>query len=88
MTKENKKKRCSDYADHIYALTEEGSRKFFEMMQEPNPRAVKTLRRGKELLKDVDISKFGKEPVTMTFYPRCRICKARPCFCNDLSKNF
>ena len=48
-------------------LTKEGSRLFFEMLKKPNPAAVETRRRGKELLKDVDVSKIGKEPVRMVF---------------------
>lgn len=48
-------------------LTKEGSRLFFEMLKKPNPTAVEMRRRGKELLKDIDKSKFGKEPVRMVF---------------------
>lgn len=53
-----------------YVLTKEGSRLFFEMLKKPNPAAVETLRRGKELLKDVDVSKIGKELVRMIFKTR------------------
>jgi len=48
-------------------LTEEGSRRFFKMLRRPNPAAVETRRCGKELLKDIDVSKIGKEPVRMLF---------------------
>lgn len=51
-------------------LTKEGSKKFFELMARPNPKAVETLRRGKEILAQLsseDIAKIGKEPVRMVF---------------------
>ena len=53
-----------------YALTREGSKKFFKLMAQPNPKAVETLRRGKETLAQLspeDRAKFGKEPVRMVF---------------------
>lgn len=40
-------KECSN-TDNIYVLTLEGSKKFFELMAKPNPKAKRTARLGKK----------------------------------------
>jgi len=53
-------------------FTEEGSRKFWELLAKPNPRAVATLKRGRKIVESADFSKFGREPIIVPRLPRGR----------------
>ena len=56
----------------FFSLTEEGSRKFLEMLDKPNPRAAKVLQEARKILSPEQLAKFGKEPVYVTI-PRKKV---------------
>jgi len=49
----------------FFSLTEEGSRKFSEMIRKPNPTATEALKEEKKIISEEQLEKFGKEPVNV-----------------------
>ena len=57
----------TDFQDHIYSLTPEGTRALFRMLEEPNEAAQETRKSGIVLLSDEQCAMFGKKPITLEF---------------------